>query len=109
VELDKELQLRLTTRKGRGWLGVDVAMNYLKDYFCKCLAEAHSSNLDGTGLGAFVTAIDVNSPMLHTQDTSDTIKITSVVNGSVKIGDRIIKVRGTDTANGIERANRESR
>jgi S1-C subfamily serine protease len=100
VKLDKERQLRLTTRKGRGWIGVDVAMNYLEDSFCK-----HLVNVDETGLGAFVTAIDVNSPLLHTQDTNDVIKITSVVNGSVVIGDRIIKVGGTDIANGKDFAN----
>lgn len=100
VEMDKERQLRLTTRKGRGWLGLDVAMNYLEDSFCKRLVNA-----DGTGLGAFVTAIDANSPVLHTQNTKDIIKMTTVVNGSVKIGDRIIKVGGTDIANGKEFAN----
>jgi len=100
VKLDKERQLRLTTRKGRGWIGVDVAMNYLEDSFCK-----HLVNVDETGLGAFITAIDVNSPLLHTQDTNDVIKITSVVNGSVVIGDRIIKVGGTDIANGKDFAN----
>jgi S1-C subfamily serine protease len=102
VEMDKERQLRLTTRKGRGWIGVDVAMNYLEDSFCKRLVQ----NVNETGLmGAFVTAIDVNSPLLHTQDTNDVIKITSVVNGRVVIGDRIIKVGGTDIANGRKFAN----
>jgi S1-C subfamily serine protease len=101
LELDKERLLRLTTRKGRGWIGVDVAMNYLEDSFCKRLV-----NVDETGLmGAFVTSIDVNSPLLHTQDSNDVIKITSVVNGSVAIGDRIIKVGGTDIANGKDFAN----
>lgn len=31
VELDKERQLRLIKRKGRGWLGVEVATSYLEE------------------------------------------------------------------------------
>ena len=109
VELDKERQLRLIKRKGRGWLGVEVATSYLEESLRKRLAGKNPSNADdGTGEGAFITAVAANSPLLHNRDgavVTGAISATSLVNGGIKIGDRIINVGGSDVANGKDFAN----
>jgi S1-C subfamily serine protease len=103
VELDKERQLRLIKRKGRGWLGVEVATSYLEESLRKRLAGKNPSNADGTGKGAFVTAVAANSPLLLNQDgaaVTCAISATLLVNGGIKIGDRVTNVGGSDVANG---------
>ena len=108
VELDKERQLRLIKRKGRGWLGVEVATSSFEESLRKRLAGNSPSNANGIGAGAFVTAVAVNSPLIDNQDgtqVTGVINAASFVNGSVEIGDRIIKVGGSDIANGKEFAN----
>ena len=108
VELDKERQLRLIKRKGRGWLGVEVATSSLEESLRKRLTGNNPSNADGIGKGAFVTAVAANSPLLHNQDgavVTGAISATSLVNGGIKIGDRIINVGGSDVANGKDFAN----
>ena len=108
VELDQERQLRLIKRKGRGWLGVEVATSSLEESLRKRLTGNNPSNADGIGKGAFVTAVAANSPLLHNQDgavVTGAISATSLVNGGIKIGDRIINVGGSDVANGKDFAN----
>jgi hypothetical protein len=51
-------------------------------------------------MGAFVTTVAVNSPLLLNQDR--TFHATSLVNGNIKLGDRIVNVGGNDIANGTE-------
>jgi S1-C subfamily serine protease len=110
VELDKERQLRLIKHKGRGWLGVEVATSYLEESLRKRLAGKNPSNADdGTGEGAFITAVAANSLLLHNRDgavVTGAISAASLVNGGgIKIGDRIINVGGRDVANGKDFAN----
>jgi S1-C subfamily serine protease len=108
VELDKELQLRLIKRKGRGWLGVEVATSSLEESLRKRLSINNQSNADGIGKGAFVMTVDANSPLLHNQDgavVTGAISAASLVNGCIEIGDRIINVGGNGVANGKDFAN----
>merc|ERR1712194_236183 len=77
VELDKEQQLRNNNRKGRGWLGVDVTTSLsLEASFKKRLSSEDAA-----------------------------IDITSNVNGSVHLGDRIVNVGGNTIADGREFVN----
>ena len=95
IELDKELQLRKAKRKGRGWLGVNVALGAFEESLKKRLPA--SAGKEGV-VGAFVTSIAANSPLV--QDKSNaTLDTTSVVNG---MGDRIINVGGKDIASGSD-------
>jgi len=54
-------------------------------------------------MGAFVTTVAVNSPLLLDQER--TINTTSLFNGNIKLGNRIMNVGGNDIANGTELAN----
>lgn len=88
IELDKERQLQSTNRKGRGWLGIDIALSDLEDTLKKRLSDTDSD------AGAFVTAINAKSPLLNQQDVS---------NGSILVvGERVVNVGGTSIANGNE-------
>jgi len=88
IDLDKERQLQSTNRKGRGWLGIDVALSNLEESLKKRLSNTDSD------AGAFVTAINAKSPLLNQQDIS---------NGSIlRVGERIVNVGGTSIANGNE-------
>jgi len=88
IDLDKERQLQSTNRKGRGWLGIDVALSNLEDTLKKRLSDT-----DSDACGAFVTAINAKSPLLNQQDIS---------NDSIHVGERIVNVGGTSIANGNE-------
>ena len=90
---------------GRGWLGVEVASNSLEEAFRKRLiGTSLSNNVDWIGMGAFVTTVAVNLPLLLDQDR--TINATSLFNdNNIKLGDRIMNVGGNDNANGAELAN----
>ena len=89
IDLDKERQLQSTNRKGRGWLGIDVALSSLEDTLKKRLSDT-----DSDASGAFVTAINAKSPLLNQQDIS---------NGNIlRVGERIVNVGGTSIANGNE-------
>eukprot|EP00581_Thalassiosira_minuscula_P016197 CAMPEP_0183731376 /NCGR_PEP_ID=MMETSP0737-20130205/35244_1 /TAXON_ID=385413 /ORGANISM="Thalassiosira miniscula, Strain CCMP1093" /LENGTH=530 /DNA_ID=CAMNT_0025964089 /DNA_START=371 /DNA_END=1963 /DNA_ORIENTATION=- len=98
VELDRERRLRSAKRKGRGWLGADVATaSSLEDSFRKRLsAKATSSEEDGV-FGAFLTSIAVESPL-----SNSSIATTSITNGNINLGDRIVNVGGNPIANGQE-------
>jgi PDZ domain-containing secreted protein len=54
-------------------------------------------------MGAFVTTVAVNLPLLLDQDR--TINATSLFNGTIRLGNRIMNVGGNDIANGTELAN----
>ncbi len=108
VELEKERQLRLSKRKGRGWLGVEVATSSLEESLRKRLLGDSPSNADWVGKGAFVMAVAINSPLFQDQagtSLTSAINAASLADGSIKIGDRIINVGGSDIANGKEFAN----
>ena len=90
IELDKERQLRKAKRKGRGWLGVNVALGAFEESLKKRLPASEE------GVGAFVTSIAANSPLMQDKSKA-TLDTTSVVNG---MGDRIINVGGNDVASG---------
>ncbi len=109
IELDKERELRLMKRKGRGWLGVEVATSSLEESLRKRLMADNPSNADPVGNGAFVIAIAVDSPLFRDQDgksfTGCSVSAASLADGSIEIGDRIINVGGRDIANGKEFAN----
>jgi S1-C subfamily serine protease len=82
----------------------------LEESLRKRLAGKNPSNADdGTGEGAFITAVAANSPLLHNRDgavVTGAISAASLVNGGgIKIGDRIINVGGRDVANGKDFAN----
>ena len=89
IDLDKERQLQSTNRKGRGWLGIDVALSNLEDTLKKRLPD----DIDSDACGAFVTAINAKSPLLNQQDIS---------NSKLIVGERIVNVGGTSIANGNE-------
>jgi S1-C subfamily serine protease len=94
VELDKERQLRKVQRKGRGWLGIEVATSSLETSL-----RGLRPNSDETFPGAFVTAIVPDSPIAKNED-GGTISVTSISSGSIHIGDRIINLGGCYIANG---------
>ena len=97
VELDKERRLRSAKRKGRGFLGVEVATSsYLEASFRKRLSVSNTNN-EGGGVGAFLTSIATDSPLFHSA-----IDTTSITNGNINIGDRIVNVGGNPIANGRE-------
>jgi len=90
IDLDKERQLQSTNRKGRGWLGIDVALSNLEESLKKRL---YSDDIDSDACGAFVTAINAKSPLLNQQD---------ILKNSIHVGERIVNVGGTSVANGNE-------
>lgn len=96
VELDKERQLQKAKRKGRGWLGINVATSSLEESLRKRLSGNEKD-------GAFVTSIAPNSPLLQKDDSrGNTLEITTITNGNIRLGDRIVNVGGTSIVNGDE-------
>ena len=99
IELDKQRRLRTAKRKGRGWLGAAVATSSLEESLRKRLLSSstlkQNKNSDHV-VGAFITSIDTKSPLQSQKD----ISATSITNGNVEIGDRIVSVGG----NAIENA-----
>lgn len=93
IELDKQRRLRNAKRKGRGWLGAAVATSSLEKSLRKRLLSLipskQDTNSDGV-MGAFITSIDPNSPLM----SQDGVSSTSIANGNVEIGDRIVSVGG---------------
>lgn len=104
VELDKERQLRQLQRKGRGWLGIEVATSSSLESSLRLLlpGSLRRNNTNETIPGAFVTAIIPDSPIAKSMDGGSTISITSTTSGSIHLGDRIINVGGCNIANGQE-------
>jgi len=102
VELDKERQLRKVQRKGRGWLGVEVATSSLETSLRQRMSGSLKTKSDETFAGAFLTAIASDSPLVKENDdgTVSAISITSITNGNINLGDRIINVGGSFIANG---------
>lgn len=98
VELDKERQLRQLQRKGRGWLGIEVATLSLESSLRERLPGTDTNE---TFPGAFITAIIPESPIVKSMD-GGTISITSTTSGNIQLGDRIINVGGCNIANGQE-------
>ncbi|KAL9183129.1 hypothetical protein ACHAXT_004916 [Thalassiosira profunda] len=98
IEMDKERRLRTANRKGRGWLGVNVAVTPLEDFFRKRL----SAKNDADAVGAFVTSISADSPLLQSVDDSSAAPIdtTTITDGNIYLGDRIVNVGGNLVANG---------
>lgn len=110
IEIDKERQLQSTNRKGRGWLGVEVAVSSLEDSLKQRLSARNANSADEErNVGAFVTAINANSPLLQQGEneadstiTTSKVDTTSVKNGNIHVGERIVNVGGTSIANGRE-------
>jgi S1-C subfamily serine protease len=104
VELDKERQLRKVQRKGKGWLGIEVATSSLETSLRERLTGSLRPNSDETFPGAFVTAIVPDSPIAKNED-GGTISVTSISSGNIRLGDRIINLGGCCIANGQGFAN----
>ena len=110
IEMDKERQLQNTNRKGRGWLGVEVAVSSLEDSLKQRLSARNANSAgEDRNVGAFVTAINTNSPLLQQENesessitTNSTADTTSITNGNINVGERIVNVGGTSIANGRE-------
>ncbi len=92
IELDKQRRLRNAKRKGRGWLGAAVATSSLEKSLRKRLLSesAVQNKTSDQEVGAFITSIDKKSPLLSQEGVST----TSITNGNVEIGDRIVSVGG---------------
>jgi len=99
VELDKERQLRKMQRKGRGWLGIEVATSSLEISLRERLPGYLRSKADETFPGAFITAIVPDSPIVNNEDDCK-VSTTSITSGSIRLGDRIINVGGCNIADG---------
>lgn len=98
IDLDKERRVQKgQKRKGRGWLGIDVAIGSLEEALRKRLAVHEAA-------GAFVTSISKSSPLMQTRDAtaSNEFDSTGINNGSIVIGDRIVNVGGTIISNGLD-------
>jgi len=103
IDLDKERRLRNTNRKGRGWLGADVATGALEESFRRRLSVSSTMNYEEDEVGAFLTALSVSSPLLEKQDGhKKNIETTYFANGNIRLGDRVVNVGGNPVANGIE-------
>jgi S1-C subfamily serine protease len=96
IELDKERMNRSANRKGRGWLGIDVAVDSLELSLQKRLTVKRK---EGSSVGAFVTNISPDSPLMQSKSTFDT---TTMTNGAIEIGDRIINLGGNEITNGSD-------
>ena len=100
IELDKQRRLRSAKRKGRGWLGAVVATSSLEESLRKrLLSLSHSKqnkNVDKMAAGVFLTSIDPKSPL---STTTPAVSITTITNGNVEIGDRIVSVGGNTIEN----------
>lgn len=94
IDMDKERNNRSNNRKGRGWLGIDVALSSLELSLRKRV-----SKIDPTCVGAFVTSISSDSPL---KESESTIEVTSMNNGQILIGDRIINLGGNHVSNGSD-------
>mmetsp|Transcript_17612 Transcript_17612/g.26191 ORF Transcript_17612/g.26191 Transcript_17612/m.26191 type:complete len:509 (+) Transcript_17612:86-1612(+) len=97
IELDKQRRLRNAKRKGRGWLGAAVATSSLEESLQKRLLSSsleQNKNSDEV-VGAFITSIDTKSPLMSQEGVST----TSITNGNVQIGDRIVSVGGSEIEN----------
>ncbi len=98
IELDKQRRLRNAKRKGRGWIGAAVATSSLEESLRKRLvsllppSRQNNKNSDGV-VGAFITSIDTKSPLMMLQE-GGVVSSTSITNGNVNIGDRIVSVGG---------------
>ena len=124
VDRDKEVRRRNGRNnggggrmKGRGWLGVEVAMGSLEESLRRRLG--HPRDLVGREvIGAFLTNVtmDAGSPLGATQDDDDEddsssslssslssqLNPTTIFNGNVMLGDRIIDIGGKSIWNGVE-------
>jgi len=87
-------------KRGRGWLGIEVATGAFEESLRKRLPMVHE-NVEGEVLGAFVTSVDEASSGLY--EASDSlITPTKVTNGNVVLGDRLVDIGGKPIWNGID-------
>ena len=105
IDMDKERRNRgRYNRKGRGWLGIDVALGALELSLRKRLGfrEEDGGNDDTSSaiVGAFITSISADSPLQ--QSGIEMTKTT--MDGKVEIGDRIINFGGNDICSGLDLA-----
>ena len=94
IEVDKERSNRSKNRKGRGWLGIDVALGSLETALVNRVGSTKDEDI-----GAFVTFISPNSPLIQPPAN---IYVTTITNGNIQVGDRIINIGGNLIANGSE-------
>lgn len=100
VDLDKEKQRRSYSnpndkRKGRGWLGVEVATGSLEQSLRKRLPRFDNNK---EGAGAFLTDIVAESPAQQ----QISLHAAQITDGSVALGDRIVDIGGKYVWNGID-------
>ncbi|KAL3790580.1 hypothetical protein HJC23_008786 [Cyclotella cryptica] len=108
VEKDKERKNRSKQRKGRGWLGIEVALGSLE----MSLRKRVSRN-GNEGIGAFVISVSSDSPLTQQQQEDALVSFSSIVdvdrttisNGSISLGDRIINVGGNEILIGSDLMN----
>jgi S1-C subfamily serine protease len=93
IDLDKE---KRSTRKGRGWLGIDVALGSLESSLRKRIALKGSNS----NIGAFVTSISKDSPLKQQSELS--LETTTMNDGMVQLGDRIVNLGGSEISSGID-------
>ncbi|KAL7487479.1 hypothetical protein ACHAW6_013081 [Cyclotella cf. meneghiniana] len=105
VEKDKERQNRSKRRKGRGWLGIEVALGSLELALRKRVAPTRNECM-----GAFVTSISSDSPLMQQQQEDvlvssskiAAIDRTTISNGNISLGDRIVIVGGNEILSGSD-------
>ena len=95
IEMDKERKNRRMKRKGRGWLGIDVALGSLEASLRKRVVSTNEDSL-----GAFITSISPGAP-LHEAG----ICKTSLSNGTIQLGDRVVGVGGNQISSGSDLVN----
>eukprot|EP00956_Cyclotella_meneghiniana_P003201 scaffold3932_cov87-Cyclotella_meneghiniana.AAC.5 len=95
IETDKDRSNYSMNRKGRGWLGVDVALGSLETTLRKRV-NVKDGDLS---VGAFITSIASTSPLAKPEST---IHVTTMSNGTTKLGERIINFGGNDITNGFD-------
>ena len=95
IETDKDRSNYSMNRKGRGWLGVDVALGSLETTLRKRV-NVKDGDLS---VGAFITSIASTSPLAKPEST---IHVTTMSNGITKLGERIINFGGNDITNGFD-------
>lgn len=93
IDLDKE---KRSTRRRRGWLGIDVALGSLESSLRKRVGR----NGDKSNIGAFVTSISKDSPLKHQSESS--IEITTTTDGKIQLGDRVINLGGVEISSGMD-------
>lgn len=96
IDMDKEKYNRRSNRKGRGWLGVDVALESLESSLRKRVVTEVDRECC---VGAFVTSIASDSPLKQSESR---IEVTAINNGKVSLGDRIIYFGGNEISNGSD-------